>query len=228
MSFADKLRDMFGGEDWNERDNEFRSHHTTAGRSDYERHRPAYQYGYAAAYNPDYRGKSFDQVETSLQTDWQREHADVGEWDSFRDSARDAYARGQERVLTLSEEELAVGKRKVSAGEVNVHKRVETEHVTEKVPLTREEVTIERRPVTDQRLADADLGEDHITVQLTEEEAVVQKRPVVKEEIVVTKRAVQDTQTVEADLKRERAEIDDTTRTRRTTRDDLRDEAGGR
>ena len=65
MSFADKLRDMFGGEDWNERDNEFRSHHTAAGRSDYDRHRPAYQYGYAAAYNPDYRGKSFDQIETN-------------------------------------------------------------------------------------------------------------------------------------------------------------------
>jgi uncharacterized protein (TIGR02271 family) len=218
MSFADKLRDMFGGEDWNERDAEFRSHHATTGRGDYETSRPAYQYGYAAALNPQYRGKKFEEIESNLQTDWSREAKGLGEWSTMRECARDAYTRGQERVLTLSEEELAVGKRKVSAGEVSVHKHVETEHVTETVPLTRDEVTIERRPVTDRQSA-APIGEDHITVRLTEEEAVVEKRPVVKEEIVVKKHAVQETQTVEADLKKERADIEDTTRTTRTTLD---------
>jgi uncharacterized protein (TIGR02271 family) len=233
MSFADKLKSFVNGNEWNdEYDNEFRTHHTTAGRSNYEQTRPAYQYGYAAGMTPDYRGRKFEEVETDLRSEWSRSHASsVGEWDNVRDYARDAYTRGQERVLTLSEEELAVGKRKVSAGEVNVTKRVETEHVTQSVPLTHEEVTVERRPVTDGRAA-SPIGEQNITVNLTAEEAVVEKRPVVKEEIVVKKHAVQDTETVEADLRKERAEIEDTTtrgvtgsgRTDRT----LDDEARGR
>lgn len=143
--------------------------------------------------------------------------AQHGEWNDVRDHARDAYAHGQERMITLSEEELAIGKRRVQAGEVNVHKHVETEHVTQQVPVTREEVTVERRPVTDGRYADApEMGEEHISVPVTEEEVMVEKRPVVKEEIVVRTHAVEDTKTVDADLRRERADVDDTTRTSRS------------
>ena len=56
------------------------------------------------------------------------------------------------------------------------------------------------------------------------EEVVVEKRPVVKEEIVVRKHAVQDTENVEADLRRERVDVEDTTRTGRLTRDDRADD----
>ena len=50
--------------------------------------------------------------------------------------------RGAEERLTLSEEELAIGKREVRAGEVEIEKRVETEHVRRDVPLTHDEVTV--------------------------------------------------------------------------------------
>ncbi len=114
-----------------------------------------------------------------------------------------------ERRLTLSEEELNVGTRRVQAGEVEVRKHVETEHVRENVPLMREEVTVERRAVSGDAARGATIGDDQeIRVPLMREEAVVEKRPVVREEIIIRKRAVQENQTVEADLRRERVDVD--------------------
>jgi uncharacterized protein (TIGR02271 family) len=114
-----------------------------------------------------------------------------------------------EQRLTLSEEELAVGKRRHEAGEVGINKRVETEHVEKDVPVMREEATVERRPIQGRGATDrqASIGEDEIRVPLHAEEAVVEKRTMPKEEIVVKKRQVQDTQKVEADLRKERADV---------------------
>ncbi|HEX8696329.1 MAG TPA: YsnF/AvaK domain-containing protein [Longimicrobium sp.] len=126
----------------------------------------------------------------------------------------------EERKLTLSEEELELRKRQVSAGEVGVEKRVETEHVRESVPTLREEVTVERRPITDPMQARGEITEDEIRVPLHAEEVVAEKRVVPKEELVVRKHAVQEERVVEADLRREHAEVE------RMGDVDLRDDAG--
>ena len=122
--------------------------------------------------------------------------------------------------LVLSEEELAIGKRQVAAGEVGVHKYVETERVHEEVQLRHEEVDVQRRPITDgYSAAGATIGQDEdIRIPLHAEEAVVEKRVVPTEEIVVRKREVVETEGVDADLRRERAEVD-----RETTNPTLRD-----
>jgi uncharacterized protein (TIGR02271 family) len=118
--------------------------------------------------------------------------------------------RGDEMRLTLSEEELAIGKRQVSAGEVGVHKFVETQHVHEEVPLRHDEVEIERRPITEGMMTSgrAEITEEEIRIPLHAEEAVVEKRVVPKEELVVRKREVVETESVDAELRRERAEVD--------------------
>jgi uncharacterized protein (TIGR02271 family) len=122
--------------------------------------------------------------------------------------------------LVLSEEELAIGKRQVAAGEVGVHKYVETERVHEEVQLRHEEVDVQRRPITDgYSAAGATIGQDEdIRIPLHAEEAVVEKRVVPTEEIVVRKREVVETEGVDAELRRERAEVD-----RETTNPTLRD-----
>jgi uncharacterized protein (TIGR02271 family) len=127
------------------------------------------------------------------------------------DATRRDLADREERI-TLSEEQLAVGKRERVAGEVGVEKRVETEHVRESVPVMRDEVTVERRPLsgTDALHAEGAFQEEHISVPLTREEAVAEKRTVGAEEIVVRKQQVQDHEMVEADLRRERAEVHQT------------------
>jgi uncharacterized protein (TIGR02271 family) len=117
--------------------------------------------------------------------------------------------RADEMRLTLSEEELAIGKRQVAAGEVGVHKTVETRHVHEEVPLRHEEVEIERRPIDAMHATGrAEITEDEIRVPLRAEEAVVEKRVVPKEELVVRKREVVETESVDTELRRERAEVD--------------------
>ena len=110
--------------------------------------------------------------------------------------------------LTRSEEELAVGKRRVKAGEVGVTKRVETERVKKAVPVEREEVTVERRPADANTRAAASIDGDEVRVPLMEEQVVVEKRVVPKEEVIIKKHAKRDTKTVEADLRKEKVDIE--------------------
>ena len=161
---------------------------------------------------PDYDGDASridDSYESRVRGVYGGTANDADLYDHGRLYAERGGARAQEARLVLSEERLAVGKRQVSAGEVGVRKTVETEHVRETVPLVREEVTIERHPVSASAAANATIGEDHIRVPLMREEAVVDKRVVATEEVVVRKHAVTEQQNVEADLRRERAVVDD-------------------
>ena len=118
--------------------------------------------------------------------------------------------RGEEEAhLTLSEEELALRKERHVAGEVEIGKHVETQHVSREVPVSREEVTIERRPITNAMHATGRIGEDeHIRVPLEREEVIAEKRVVPKEELVVRKHQVEEERVVEADLRRERADVE--------------------
>lgn len=112
--------------------------------------------------------------------------------------------------MTRSAEELRVGKRQVPAGEVEVKKRVETEHVRETVTLRSEDVDVQRRPVAeDAAQRDVEISADEICVPIYEEEAVVEKRPVLKEEVIISKRPTETTQTIEADLRKERIDVDE-------------------
>jgi uncharacterized protein (TIGR02271 family) len=115
----------------------------------------------------------------------------------------------EQRRLVLAREELAVGKRQASAGEVELRKTVETERVQEQVQLRHDEVSVERRPITDPSAVRDEIRAEEIRVPLTREEAVVQKLVVPREEIIVRKNAVVENQTVAADVRSERLVVDD-------------------
>jgi uncharacterized protein (TIGR02271 family) len=152
--------------------------------------------------------------------------ASTGAADTTRDTDSDFYSHdlyddnrfygarrgmeGDEARMTLSEEELEIRRQRMSAGEVDIHKRVETEHVSTPVTTMREEAVVERRPISDATLqaGTARIEGDEIHVPLMEEEVVVEKRVVPKEELVVKKHMVQETETVEADLRKERVDVD--------------------
>jgi uncharacterized protein (TIGR02271 family) len=125
--------------------------------------------------------------------------------------AQPARTEGAAQV-TRVEEELAVGKRQVQAGEVGVRKTVETERVRTQVPVTREEVEIERRPIEAGASArNVDIREDEIRVPLMAEEVVAEKRVVPKEQVIIRKRPVTEQRTVEADVRKERIDVDGAT-----------------
>lgn len=117
-----------------------------------------------------------------VQLDRDSKHVLLGGAAIGRPSSRAGRDAGGARVERM-EEELAVGKRSVQAGELAIRKRVSTGHVRKQVPLSHDEVTVERRPVHEVRASAADMRDQDIRVPLRAEEAVVEKRPVVKEEI---------------------------------------------
>ena len=72
-----------------------RSPNRLADRS-YEDVRPAYQLGHLAGRNPEYQGRSFEEVEPDLQRGWTSDvSARHGDWQQVRPYARDAYERGR-------------------------------------------------------------------------------------------------------------------------------------
>jgi uncharacterized protein (TIGR02271 family) len=113
-----------------------------------------------------------------------------------------------------SEEELLAGTREREAGSVNVRKRVRTDRERLEVPTRREEVSVERVPVSGEA-SEAQIGADEVSVPVVEDEVVVQKKPVAKEEIRVRKDVVHERQIVEEDVRREEVDIEDDTSHRR-------------
>jgi uncharacterized protein (TIGR02271 family) len=123
------------------------------------------------------------------------------------DYAQDEYH--QPRSLRLREEQLNVSKERVQAGEVGLHKEVVSEQKTVNVPVTHEEVVIERHAVTDGRVDNTPIGEgETIRVPVNEEQVNVSKDTVVTGEVAIGKRAVQETQQVTDTVRREEARVD--------------------
>jgi len=126
-----------------------------------------------------------------------------------RDVEKPVAAMEGGRVVELKEEQLQAHKERVQTGEVDIKKRVVTEQKTLEVPVTKEEVVVERRPVAGSPPAHEPIREgEEIRIPVSEEHVEVEKRPVVKEEIVVGKRPIQETQKVAGTIRKEVAEIE--------------------
>jgi uncharacterized protein (TIGR02271 family) len=103
----------------------------------------------------------------------------------------------QEQVLPVVQEELAVGKRKVSKGAARIYAQVRETPVEETVQLREEQVRVERQPVDRPVSAGDDaFKEKSYEFRETAEEPVVQKRARVKEEVRVGKQATERSETI--------------------------------
>ena len=125
-------------------------------------------------------------------------------------AGRDAGRRGGDEAMTRSEEELRVGTEKREAGRVRLRKYVVTEQVQKTVPVRREEVRVEREPITDanreQALSGAEITEDEHEVVFHEEEPVVEKRAVPKERVRLEKDTVTDEREISEEVRKEQIE----------------------
>ena len=147
--------------------------------------------------------------------------ADVDRDDSGRDydagtTGRDTSAPTTDDAVTRSEEELHVGTREQETGKVRLRKHIVTENVTQTVPVQREEVSIEREPITDANVGDATSGpaisEEEHEMTLSEEVPVVEKQAVPKERIRLDKDVTTDEAQVSEDVRREEIDVDDSQR----------------
>jgi hypothetical protein len=63
--------------------------------------RPAYQLGHIASLNPDYNGRSFEDIEPDLRRGWGNDvRARYGDWSAVRPYANEAYSRNVSSVTS--------------------------------------------------------------------------------------------------------------------------------
>ncbi|GAA2727143.1 DUF2382 domain-containing protein [Cellulomonas aerilata] len=124
-------------------------------------------------------------------------------------------------AMTRSEERLHVGTERVATGRARLRKYVVTEQETVTVPVSREEVRLEREPITDANVGDALSGpaisEEEHEVVLTEERPVVDKETVPVERVRLDTDVVTETETVTEDVRKEQIELGGDADTRRGT-----------
>ncbi len=122
--------------------------------------------------------------------------------------------RSDSEGMVLSEERVDVGTEKVQTGKGRLRKYVVTEDVTTTVPVEREEVRLEREPISDDEaargdlVADGELGEGESEVVLTEERVKVDKETVPVERVSLDTETVTDEQKVTEEVRKEQVETD--------------------
>ncbi|HVV49380.1 MAG TPA: DUF2382 domain-containing protein, partial [Polyangia bacterium] len=121
--------------------------------------------------------------------------------------------RDTEVRIPLMEEEVGIEKVSRETGHLRIHKIVKTEEKRFHVPVTREDVVVERVSMADAEAASAPapaFEEQTLDLTLHEEEVRVTKRSRVREQIVVRPVIEATEREVAADVRHEEAEIEDT------------------
>jgi uncharacterized protein (TIGR02271 family) len=128
---------------------------------------------------------------------------------------RDVSGPTTDDAMTLSEEQVRVGTERRERGRARLRKYIVTENVTETVPVSREEVRLEREPITDANrdaaYAGPELSEEEHEVTLTEEVPVVDKDVVATERVRLDKDVVTDEEQVSEEVRREEVDLDEGT-----------------
>jgi uncharacterized protein (TIGR02271 family) len=150
-------------------------------------------------------------TDTDRDFDRDRDRATVG---------HDTSGPTTDDAMTRSEEQLHVGTERVQTGRARLRKYVVTEQENVTVPVSHEEVRLEREPITEGNIGDAldgpAISEEEHEVILSEERPVVAKETVPVERVRLDKEVVTGQESVSEDVRREEIELegdaDDTNR----------------
>jgi len=125
---------------------------------------------------------------------------------------RDVSGPETDQAMTRSEEELRVGTTQRETGRARLRKYIVSEQVQTSVPVEREELRVEREPITDANRGDAlsggDLTEEEHEVTLRSQEAVVDKQVVPKERVRLDKDVVREERQVSEEVRKEQIDIE--------------------
>ncbi|MEO5305970.1 MULTISPECIES: PRC and DUF2382 domain-containing protein [unclassified Corynebacterium] len=137
-----------------------------------------------------------------------------------RAAVSDNSVTNNEGEVIRSEERLDVNKERVATGEARLRKYVVTDTETVEVPVEREEVRVERTPISEADAANytgtiGDNGAEEASVTLHEERVNVEKKTVPVEKVNLSKETIKDTETHTEDLRKEQIDTDGITETRK-------------
>ena len=131
----------------------------------------------------------------------------------YQDRGRRVRDTSDRDAMTRSEERLNVGTERVETGRVRLVKHVVTEEQRVNVPVSHEEVRLEREPVTaanrDAAMSGEDITEAEHEVTLHAEQPVVGKETVPVERVRLTKDTVPEKRTVSDTVRKEQIEVED-------------------
>ena len=148
---------------------------------------------------------------------WRHYGLEYGNGDTATYEDRDTVGRDTsgpttDDAMTRSEEELRVGTETREGGRARLRKYVTTEEQQVTVPVQREEVRVEREPITDANLDEATSGpaisEEEHEVTLREEEVVVDKRAVPKERVRLGTETVTEERQVSEEVRKEQIQVE--------------------
>jgi uncharacterized protein (TIGR02271 family) len=151
--------------------------------------------GYTRDHDNDNDRGLVDKVKDKLDGDNDRDNdRDLDRRNDHGTVGHDTSGPTTDDAMTLSEERLNVGTQQREAGRARLRKYVVTENVTQTVPVSHEEVRIEREPITDANIGNATSGP---SISEEEHEVILhEERPVVEKEAVPVERVRLDTETV--------------------------------
>lgn len=125
---------------------------------------------------------------------------------------RDTSGPTTDDAMTRSEERMDVGTRTEETGRARMRKYVVSENATETVPVSHEEVRLEREPITDGTAGAAmdgpAISEEEHEVTLHAERPVVEKEAVPVERVRLDTETVTDEVQVSEELRKEQIEVD--------------------
>jgi uncharacterized protein (TIGR02271 family) len=164
-----------------------------------------------------YRYYGLDYGTTSVDTHHETDHTVS---DHAGTVGHDTSGPTTDSAMTRSEEQLHVGTERREAGRARLRKYVETEQVTETVPVAKERAVVEREPITDANIDAAKGGpaisEEEHEVVLEEEHAVVGKSTVPVERVRLDKTTEVEQQQVSEEVRKEQITVDGDVDTNRT------------
>ena len=195
-------------------------------------------------YNVNYQGAGYDTTDTTDTTvgtgtqgvastgvvggatgryrDNDRDNDGIPDAVDTRDDRRDAVGHDTsgpttDRAMTRSEEQLRVGTETAEVGRARLRKYVTTERETVSVPVSREEVRLEREPITEANRGNAydgpAISEEEHEVVLHAERPVVDTEAVPVERVRLDKETVTGTERVAGEVRKEQIEVTDETAT---------------
>ncbi|MBW4576645.1 MAG: YsnF/AvaK domain-containing protein [Aphanothece sp. CMT-3BRIN-NPC111] len=173
----------------------------------YDDYHPAYRTGYEGFTRHAETGKSFEEVEPELQSEYERNYAGSAlPWEKAKQASKDAWVK-------LYEERLVANKQRVKTGEVSIGKHVETQTAHVSVPVEKERIVVERITPTDAGTAVApgtvNFGGGEVArMEVYEEKADISKQAVVREEVNVRKEVQHETVQAEEQVRREELDVD--------------------
>jgi uncharacterized protein (TIGR02271 family) len=183
------------------------------------------------AYTDDLTGKSTAGTTTGTMPETGYADPAVSGTRPYRDTSAETTGAGEtggpghdvsgpntDDAMTRSEEQLRVGTQDVEAGRARLRKYVVTENVTKTVPVSHEEVRVEREPITEQNIGAATDGpaisEEEHEVTLRAERPVVEKEAVPVERVRMGTETVTEQARVNEDVRKEQIDVDGDTTTR--------------